>query len=102
MTKKDSAPPPPGVVAIFTDEKGNVIAQASCFNASRMGGHTLAEAQRARARERLNGEVIRAYASPQLARAITNWGASEILRTLIHMHDCHVTYVEVGHEGSRS
>ncbi len=86
-----------GVVAIFTDENGHVIASVNDFDRSGYGGCKLVEAQRMRAERMLAYAVVNAYCSPRLVRAIEDYQAQHIVRRLITDHGCKRTIVEIGY-----
>lgn len=88
---------PKGVIAIFTDEEGRVIATSADFNADRPGGFKMIEAQRSRATRGLAWKVVEAYASPNLTRAISEYEREQIVRTLQNQHKCKVTISPVGY-----
>lgn len=61
-----------GVVAIYTDKDGRVIASVSDFDRSGYGGCSLEEAQGIRAKRALSRAVANAYCSPVFADKL-NW-----------------------------
>lgn len=73
---------PKGVVAIYTDPDGHVIASATDFNKTGMGGCTLQETQSYRAKAALAGNVVRAYCSTALTDALSNYLCQQILEAL--------------------
>lgn len=86
-----------GLVAIFSDENGNVIASATDFGTARPGGFKLIEAQRHRVNIGLAYKVVDAYASPMLHRAMGEYEREQIVRNLVHQHKCKVQIVPVGY-----
>lgn len=88
---------PKGVIAIFSDEKGRVIATAADFAPDRPGGFKMIEAQRMRATRRLAWKVIDAYASPALTRAMSEYEREQIVRQLQTKHECKVTVEPIGY-----
>jgi hypothetical protein len=88
---------PKGVIAIFTDDEGRVIATAADFNPDRPGGFKMIEAQRTRATRQLAWKVVDAYASPGLTRAISEYEREQIVRTLQTQHKCKVTVSAIGY-----
>lgn len=86
-----------GVVAVFIDETGHVIASASDFKTDRPGGFSVQEAQSARARSALTWAVMNAYASPRLVRGLHSYQAEETIRRLVNDHGCQVAVISVGH-----
>jgi hypothetical protein len=89
---------PKGVIAIFTDERGRVIATADDFAPDKPGGYSLKDAQKYRAERRLPTKVVAAYASPGLGRGITEYYAGLIIQELTSNHGCKVTFIYVGHD----
>jgi len=73
---------PQGVIAIFTAPDGDVIATATDFNRSGMGGCKLWEAQMWRARDAVKWKAVRAYSSPIMADALSNYLCTSIADAL--------------------
>lgn len=73
---------PQGIIAIMTAPDGDVIATATDFNRSGMGGCKLWEAQMWRARDAVKWKVVRAYCSTALADALSNYLCSSIADAL--------------------
>lgn len=69
---------PKGVIGIWTDPEGRVIATAADFDRSGYGGFKTWEAQRLRARDAVHREVVRAYCSP----AVTDCLSSYLLKSI--------------------
>lgn len=88
---------PKGVIAVFTDERGNVIASQADFAPDRPGGFTMIEAQRRRAEDLLASKVVYAYASPALGRAIDPYTAQQIVRKLTSNHGCKMKTIPIGY-----
>ena len=89
---------PKGLVAVFTDERGNHIASATDFSPNRLGGFKMIEAQRHRVRESLAYAVMKAYASDMLLRAMkSSYQNTEILNTLVREFKCSIAIVPVGY-----
>lgn len=88
---------PKGLVAVFTDEAGHVIATATDFDTSRPGGFKQIEAQRSRIGRSLAWKVIDAYSSPNLTRAIDEYQREQIIRNLTTAHKCNVKIIPVGY-----
>lgn len=74
---------PQGIIAIFTAPDGDVIATASDFNRSGMGGCQLWEAQMWRARDAVKWKAISAYSSPMLADALSNYLCTQIAEAML-------------------
>lgn len=88
---------PKGLIAVFTDETGHVIASATDFKPGRPGGFKMIEAQRGRVNQSLAYKVVEAYASPALTRAIDQYQREQILRKLQVEHKCSVKLIPVGY-----
>ena len=86
-----------GVIGIFSDEDGHVIAHAADFALSGYGGFTLQRAQEIRVEERLATAICEAYASPRLVRAVPPHARHDIMRVLQRDHKCTVTMISIGH-----
>lgn len=93
---------PKGLVAVFTDEAGNVIATATDFAPDCLGGFKMIEAQRYRVKVSLAWKVIEAYASPKLTRAISEYHREQIYNDLQVRHGCKVTFVAIGYTGEEA
>jgi hypothetical protein len=89
-----------GVVAIFTNEHGQVIVTATDFEPDRPGGCKLREAQTWRAKDRIAMAVVAAYAAPDMARAIPYFDAKQIVDRLVRDHGCKITIIPIGHESA--
>ncbi len=84
---------PQGVVAILTAPDGHVVAVAHDFEPSHGSDFDRKERQEFRARSLLEIEVVRAFCSPPVARAIEPHHRQSILRDLtrkqgyrVHLH----------------
>lgn len=88
---------PKGVLAVFTDDEGRVIANAADFHPDRPGGFKMIEAQRLRVQRAIAWKVVEAYASPRLTRAISEYEREQIVRTLQTQHKCKVTLIPIGY-----
>lgn len=86
-----------GVLAIFTDPEGDVVASVSDFDRSGYGGFTLEEAQKLRATRALNDAVIRAYCSERILTCITDGGADQIVRAM-ERNGWRRTVLPIGHD----
>ena len=64
---------PKGVIAIWTDPEGRVIATESDFELSGYGGFKIWEAQRMRARNSVYREAVRAYCSPAVSKVLSSY-----------------------------
>ena len=73
---------PQGIIAIMTAPDGDVIATATDFNRSGMGGCKLWEAQMWRARDAVKWKAVRAYSSTILADALSNYLCTSIAESL--------------------
>lgn len=74
---------PQGIVAIMTAPDGDVIATATDFDRSGMGGCKLWEAQMWRARDQVKWKAVRAYSSNVLCDALSGYLCSSIADALI-------------------
>ncbi len=72
-----------GTIAIFVNPRGDVIATACDFEKSGFGGFTLEQAQKIRCRNRINREIVSAYASPDLADNIESYTCERIVDDLM-------------------
>lgn len=72
-----------GVLAIFIDPEGNVIASAADFDGTVSAGFTLAEAQEYRAKRALTREVLHAYCSDRIVPRISDHLAVQVVENLI-------------------
>lgn len=77
---------PKGVTAIFSAPDGRVIAHASDFSESRNGGLTLREAQEMRAKRALYSAAVRAMCNADMASAIREHQAEEIVQAMCRKH----------------
>jgi hypothetical protein len=73
---------PQGIVAIFTAPGGDVIATATDFNRSGMGGCKLWEAQMWRVRDAVKWKAVRAYSSTIMADALSGYLCQQIAEAL--------------------
>ena len=92
-----AAPLVSGVIHVFLNEHGEPIAQAADFERARYGGFSLAESQQARVKMQLARAVVRAYASPDLARGMELYDCEQLVRRLITAHECRIVQIIVGH-----
>jgi hypothetical protein len=88
---------PPGVIALFTDETGHVVATVTDFHRGGIGGCTLRETQEYRAKTALAHEMVNRYASRQLVRAMEDWRCREIMDRLCREFGCKVQIIPIGH-----
>jgi hypothetical protein len=87
-----------GVVAILTDETGQVVASVTDFERQAPGGCSLFEGQKWRAQRMLSFAAIRAFCSPVIVKAMDEFRCDEIVNTLIHKHGFTRTIIPVGHK----
>lgn len=73
---------PQGIIAIMTAPNGEVIATATDFNRSGMGGCKLWEAQSWRARDAVKWQAVRAYSSTVLTEALSSYLCTQIADAL--------------------
>lgn len=76
-------PDPQGIIAIMTSPDGDVIATATDFNRSGMGGCKLWEAQMWRARDQVKWAMVRAYCSPAVTDALSSYLLEQIANEMI-------------------
>lgn len=88
---------PPGVVVIYTDKTGDVIATAADFIRQSVGGYSLLEGQTYRAVRALGWNVVRAYCSGEMADALGEYEVDCIMKRL-RERGGKVTIVPVGHK----
>lgn len=88
---------PKGVVAVFIDDRGNIISSVSEFARDGIGGYTLREAQEYRAKEFLSAKIARAYCSDQWLRGMDSHRFREVMNQLIRQHGCKLEIIEVGY-----
>lgn len=90
--------PPRGVVALFLDKEGRVLASVTDFSTGGYGGFSLQEAQKLRAKRSLAHEAMRALSSPLICEAIETYDAEKIMGAMCSRCGCRVETVAVGHE----
>lgn len=73
---------PKGVIAIWTDPHGSVMATKADFNRSGYGGFKLWEAQRLRARKFVQWDAVKAYCSPVVTDCLTEYLIEEIAQEM--------------------
>lgn len=74
---------PQGVLAIWTDPEGRVIATHADFERSAPGGFDLHDAQRMRATDAVRPGVVQAYCSPIVAKALRTHTVYSIIDDLL-------------------
>lgn len=87
---------PQGIIAIMTAPDGDVIATATDFNRSGMGGCKLWEAQKWRARDQVKWATVRAYCSDVVASGISSYTSTKIADELCQKGH-KITYRSVGY-----
>lgn len=90
--------PPRGIVGIFTDKLGRVVATVAEFETGGYGGCSLRESQTYRAKHMLNLEVMRGYCSEMIHEALENHDCDKIVQRLVK-GGATVTFVPVGYDG---
>lgn len=101
MSQNDTtAKPHPGVVGIFTDKLGRVVATVSDFNRDAPGGCSLREGQTWRCQRLLALEVVRAYCSQMILEGIEAYDCERILSRLCEK-GATTTYIPIGHPDER-
>jgi hypothetical protein len=87
-----------GVVAVYTDKSGNVIASATDFDGFHPAGFTVKQIQEMNVHRKLARLVVKAYSSDVLVEAISGTDICEsILRKLIN-NGGKVSFVYIGHD----
>lgn len=74
---------PQGIIAIMTSPDGDVIATATDFNRSGMGGCKLWEVQMWRAKDQVKWATVRAYCSKVVADALSSYLLGQIAEELV-------------------
>lgn len=87
---------PPGVVGVFADKLGRVVATVSDFNRETPGGCSLRQGQTWRCQRLLALEVVRAYCSQMILEAIETYDAERILGRLCEK-GATTTFIPIGH-----
>ena len=85
-----SAPAPKGVLLVLTDPDGDVIASATDFEQSALGGFSLLEGQKLRAKGALAGDLIRRGCAPYIAKAMDDYEANALLDKLVRTKGCRI------------
>lgn len=93
-----STKPPRGIVGIFTDKLGRVVATVAEFGTDCYGRCSLRESQTYRAKHMLNLEVVRGYCSEMIHEAFENYDCDKIVQRLVR-GGATVTFVPVGYDG---
>jgi hypothetical protein len=87
-----------GVVAVLTNNRGQVITTAADFDGFHPGGFTVLEAQKMRIKAAIAEATIRAYCSEDIVDSIIARGRPEdVLHHMIDRRDFIVTIIPVGH-----
>lgn len=86
-----------GVVALFIDKEGRVLANASDFNTSGYGGFSLQQSQEIRVKSSLAHEVLEKLASPLICAAVDTYDAKKIMDSMCSSCGCRVELVAVGY-----
>lgn len=89
---------PQGVIAMFIDERGHVVATVNDFDGGGAAGFSRKDNQRVRATSGLGLAVARKYCSPAFVRGISNYEADNIVRTLTSEHGCRIHIETIGYE----
>lgn len=87
-----------GVVAVLTDDKGRVAANAADFDRAGYGGCSMQEAQTIRVKTRLAIAFIRAYASDAITKVTDTYDAEQAVRKLCDQHGWKMTVIPIGYE----
>lgn len=100
MTKAshiDAASAPIGMVGLWIDPQGRVIANAADFHRDRPGGYRVQEAQEYRVRKALYRRMVDAYCSSVIADAVDEYAVDVIARNLLDKGH-KVVFVPIGEE----
>lgn len=87
---------PQGIIAIMTAPDGDVIATATDFNRSGMGGCKLWEAQKWRASDQVKWAAVRAYCSDVIVKSISSYISTQIADELCRKGH-KITYRAIGY-----
>lgn len=91
-------PVPQGVLAVFTNERGDVIAHAANFDPhGGDAGFRIQEHQRRRARQELARAVAEAYCSVDYVRAMRTQDQEHVMQRLQDVHKCKVTFMNINY-----
>lgn len=90
------AVPIPGVVAVFTDNEGRVIATATSFEPESFSGFSLLRSQEIRAGNRLNAEVLKSYCSDIVSEVLNAHECRDIVNKMVKRGSS-ITLIPVGH-----
>lgn len=83
QTSQQSGSPPPGVVMILVNATGREVAVSADFGETRYGGFDLRASQEMRAKKALARKFIDDYCSPDIAAAIPQRRAEDIVGELV-------------------
>lgn len=90
--------PPRGVVAVFTDKHGDVIASVSDFDAQGYGGFTRQQSQEVRAKDRLAVAVVHSYCGAPVCEVLRDYDCQQIMRNM-ERNGAKVSIIPVGWGG---
>jgi hypothetical protein len=88
---------PFGVVAIFIDKEGDVVASVSDFKQDGYGGFSLFEAQKIRVERKIATAVMGAYCSAVILDALDDEDCRRIVRRLVQK-GARISIVPIGHD----
>jgi hypothetical protein len=86
-----------GVIGVFTNPNGEVIASAPVFDRTQPGGFTLLEAQRCGAKRLLAYEIAKAYCSSVYVDSMSEWFMESAMNAMLNK-GFKAKYIVVGHE----
>lgn len=89
---------PSGVVGIFIDPDGRVIATATDFYKGYLGGFTLREAQTMRVKKALALEVANAFCSPVFVEAMSEYDIERVMQNM-QKNGHKAVFLGIGEEG---
>lgn len=88
---------PQGIIAIMTAPDGDIIATATDFNRSGLGGCKLWEAQKWRARDQVKWAAVRAYCSTVVSDALSSYTMTKVAEDLLDKGKHKITYRAIGY-----
>lgn len=91
-------PSPSGVVALFINKAGQVLANVSDFNTSGYGGFSLRQSQEMRVKRSLAYEVLNKLSSPLICEAVDHYDAEKIMNNMCSRCGCRLEIIAIGTE----
>ena len=87
-----------GIGAVLTNDDGRVVAHCFDFDKSGYGGFKLWEAQRIRVRDRIVRQYVNTFCYGDMASAIEDHQARQIVDNLRNKGKLRLTFVAIGHD----